>query len=89
MLSIDDINFLEKDYPQLRVQRNRLLNLNRELYQQVYLQALIIKQMALDFREKFASDFDVNKIIKYYSKIAENEMLRDKKAVENGNRQND
>lgn len=83
MLSIQDINFLEKDYPLLRGQRNRLLNQNKDLYQQVNLQAVIIKLMALKLRESFASDIDVNKVIKYYVKLAERETEEDKKAVEN------
>lgn len=74
MLSIHDINFLEKDYPQLRGQRNKLLNQNKDLYQQVNLQAVIIKLMALKLRESFAEDIEINKVIKYYEKLAQKEI---------------
>jgi len=79
MISIQDINFLEKDYPQLRGQRNRLLNQNKDLYRQVQFQALVIKLMALKLRESFASDIEINKVIKYYEKLAQNQIEREKK----------
>jgi hypothetical protein len=86
MLSIKDINFLEKDYPQLRSQRERLVKQNKDLQGQVRFQALVIKLMALKLREEFASDIDINKVIMYYEKLAQNEIARDEKARIYGDR---
>jgi hypothetical protein len=86
MLSVQDINFLEKDYPQLRSQKERLVKQNKDLQGQVRFQALVIKLMALKLREVFASDIDINKVIMYYEKLVQNEMARDEKARIYGDR---
>jgi hypothetical protein len=42
--------------------------------------------MALKLREEFASDIDINKIIMYYERSAQNEINRDEKARIYGDR---